>query len=368
MQPELILTPFGENANPGTINEIPESLTPSDPVQSASWQAGFPLVTMTPLSAGGIPPRGQDVNGALRAISRHSAFLGGGGQYKWSAAYVAAKGGYSIGDVIQANDGLSSYVSLVNGNTVDFNSSPSSIGASWQIYSGVSLIQNQATESVLGIAKISSNTQAIAGTDDLTIMTPLQVRAAINNRAPVQATETIAGIARISEASQATSGVDDTTIMTPLKTKSAIVNDQTHIKGDACSFAGFLGGVIGGAPYFRHFPSDTIVALARAADLDSLLPKRSFFVNDFIRIPDRAGGLMVQFGVTGSVSGSGGSIFQTFPTPFPTKVNIVLISLNTASGDSTSTPSWVRDKSTTGFTPVNQNVLPATFSWIAIGN
>lgn len=184
MQPELILTPFGENANPGTINDIPESLNPSDPVQSASWQAGFPLVTMTPLSAGGIPPRGQDVNGALRAISRHSAFLGGGGQYKWSAAYVAAKGGYSIGDVIQANDGLNSYVSLVNSNSVDFNSTPSSIGTSWGLYSGQALIQPQATETVLGVVRLATTPVALAGTDDVAAMTSLKVKRAIDQKLP----------------------------------------------------------------------------------------------------------------------------------------------------------------------------------------
>lgn len=184
MQPELILTPFGENANPGTINDIPESLNPSDPVQSASWQAGFPLVTMTPLSAGGIPPRGQDVNGALRAISRHSAFLGGGGQYKWSTAYVAAKGGYAIGDVIQANDGLNSYVSLVNSNSVDFNSTPSSIGTSWGLYSGQALIQPQATETVLGVVRLATTPVALAGTDDVAAMTSLKVKRAIDQKLP----------------------------------------------------------------------------------------------------------------------------------------------------------------------------------------
>lgn len=182
-----------------------------------------------------------------------------------------------------------------------------------------------------------------------------------------QATESTLGITRISSNALAIAGEDDLTSMTPLKTKAAIVDDKTHVKGESCSYAGFLSGALG-VPYLRHFPSDTLVGLATSSSLAALLPKRSFFTNDFIRIPDEPGGLVVQFGVTGSVTGSGGSIFQSFPTPFPSQVNIVLISLNTASGDSTSTPSWVRDKNLNGFTPVNQNVLPATFSWIAIGN
>lgn len=364
-QPDLILKPFGAEATAGTINVIPDERPSGSAPQLASWSLGFPLITMTYPGAGGLPPFGQDMNGVLNAISQHTVFLGGGGQYKWSSAYVMAFGGYSLGSIVQANDGLNSYVSLINNNSDDFNSFPGVIGTSWALYSGMALQQSQATETVMGIARIATNPLAVAGSDDATIMTPLKVRLAVRS---TSATEELQGTAKLSSSEQAIAGADDTTIMTPLKTKIAIVDDKTHIKGEACSYAGFLGGSVAGAPYFRHFPSDTVVGLATASALAALLPKRSFFVNDFIRIPDVPGGLIIQFGVTGSVAGSGGSIFQTFPTPFPTKVNVVLISLNTASGDSTSTPSWVRDKSVTGFTPVNQNVLPATFSWIAIGN
>lgn len=225
VQPDLILTPFGENANPGTINEIPETLSPSDPVQSASWNAGFPQVTMTPLSAGGIPPRGQDVNGALRAISRHVAFLGGGGQYKWSSAYVSKNGGYAIGDVIQANDGLNSYVSLIDANTFDFNSTPASIGTSWGLYSGQSLIQQQATEVILGIIRLTTTALALAGTNDSTAMTPLKTKLLAQqliDLAVVAATESRAGIIKIATYAQALAGTDDLSAMTALKARTAI--------------------------------------------------------------------------------------------------------------------------------------------------
>lgn len=136
MQPDLIITPFGESADPGTIRPIPESTGPSDPKQNASWEKGFPISTMTAISAGGIPPEGPDMNGVLNAISEHTVFVGGGGQYKWSAAYVAAKGGYAKGSVIQSDDGLVSYVSTIDVNSSNFNTDPSSIGVSWEFYSG----------------------------------------------------------------------------------------------------------------------------------------------------------------------------------------------------------------------------------------
>ena len=136
MQPDLIITPFGESADPGTIRPIPESTGPSDPKQNASWEKGFPSPTMIPISSGGVPPEGPDMNGVLNAISQHTAFIGGGGQYKWSAAYVAAKGGYAKGSVIQSDDGLVSYVSTIDVNSANFNTDPSSIGVSWEFYSG----------------------------------------------------------------------------------------------------------------------------------------------------------------------------------------------------------------------------------------
>lgn len=136
MQPDLIITPFGESADPATIRDIPKTNPSGSPKQNASWSSGFPIVTMTPISQGGIPPEGPDLNGVLRAISRHSAFVGGGGQYKWSSEYVAANGGYPKGAVIQSDDGLVSYVSAIDGNSENFNSDQSSIGASWLFFGG----------------------------------------------------------------------------------------------------------------------------------------------------------------------------------------------------------------------------------------
>lgn len=129
-QPDLIPMPFAENATPGTIEPI-EATTPTVP-QDATWSTGFPQVTMQPLAAGGIPPRGQNFNGVLNALSRHIFHMQGGGQYKWSDDH----GPYSIGDVLQSDDGLRAYVSIVNNNTDNFNTNPSAIGTSWLPWSG----------------------------------------------------------------------------------------------------------------------------------------------------------------------------------------------------------------------------------------
>nr|WP_320731673.1 phage tail protein [Enterobacter roggenkampii] len=55
--------------------------------------------------------------------------------------------------------------------------------------------------------------------------------------------------------------------------------------------------------------------------LDAFLPKRSFNDQDLIRIPDRPGGLIIQFG-TAMVTAQGGKL--VFPTPFPSKCLAVI--------------------------------------------
>lgn len=135
-QPNLLLVPFGSSAASGTIEPIPTARGAGDPPQKATWNEGFPSVTMTPLAAGGIPPKGQDFNGVLKAISEHTAFLCAGGIYKWNSAVVSVAGGYAKGAIVQSNDGLSAYVSAIDGNTINFNSTPASIGVQWLVWTG----------------------------------------------------------------------------------------------------------------------------------------------------------------------------------------------------------------------------------------
>ena len=115
-QPNILTVPFAENAAPQTIQEIPISRDPSDPIQKASWSTGFPAATMQPMATGGEPPMGQDFNGIFKALSEHIVYQNKGGVYRWSADVVAS-GGYDKGAVVQAGDGIRSYVSLIDGNT-----------------------------------------------------------------------------------------------------------------------------------------------------------------------------------------------------------------------------------------------------------
>jgi len=119
-------------ATSGAKNSIP--VATASP--KASYTDGFPPVTMLPLSAGGVPPEGKDFNGIFFDITSHTLWVNAGGQYQFDAALSTAIGGYPAGMVLQNNAGTTSYVSSINNNTTDFNTTPSAIGVSWMPYSG----------------------------------------------------------------------------------------------------------------------------------------------------------------------------------------------------------------------------------------
>lgn len=73
--------------------------------------------------------------------------------------------------------------------------------------------------------------------------------------------------------------------------------------------------------------SGTAKKMVDASGLKSFLPKRNFAANDFVRIPDVPGGLIIQWGVV-SKSIPEGAQNVIFPTPFP---NFSLMAMATPS-------------------------------------
>ena len=126
-KPATLIIPF---ANSGSKNTIPVASQIGTNDGAASYTDGFPPATMTPKSAGGIPPDGRDENGILYDVSSHIVWLNAGGIYTFSPD-IAAAGGYPVGAIVFDNAGLSSYVNTLAGNTTNFNTTPASIGVSW---------------------------------------------------------------------------------------------------------------------------------------------------------------------------------------------------------------------------------------------
>lgn len=132
--PVLIPVPFCNSGNKATIPV--NTPTSPDEANYASYEAGFPPITMIPTEANGIPPRGLDFNGILYVISSNIQNWNAGVQMKFNSDFCTAIGGYPLGAVLQSNDGKTAYVSAIENNTGDFNSNPELIGTDWILYGG----------------------------------------------------------------------------------------------------------------------------------------------------------------------------------------------------------------------------------------
>ena len=155
----LMPVPFASQGDKNTIPVTPSTQTGQ--TNYASYQKGFPPVTMTPLVAGGLPPQGMDMNGILFALSSSVGFMQSGGLPTFNADFASTIGGYPLGAVLQSNDGASAYVSTIANNTTDFNESPESIGTSWLPWAG-----DAAKGSSLYIAVGEGTSDAITATFD----------------------------------------------------------------------------------------------------------------------------------------------------------------------------------------------------------
>lgn len=111
-----ITSPFASTQS--LRSDIPQTTTAQG---YASMEKGFPEETMRPLSQQGIPPRGQDFNGILYAISSDLVDLNLGIQPKYNARMIELGTGYNKGYRIALNDGETVVMSLIDGNKTDPN-------------------------------------------------------------------------------------------------------------------------------------------------------------------------------------------------------------------------------------------------------
>lgn len=153
--PYLMRVPFcNSGANKNTIQV---SRQPTQPPQDATYEEGFPTITMVP--TGGIAPNGQDMNGILNEISSAIVHYCRGDRIQFDAAYAAAIGGYDKGAIVASNDYQKDYISLVDNNTADPNGS----NTTWAVYAGQGSVPT-ATSTTTGTVKLV-NSLASTATD-----------------------------------------------------------------------------------------------------------------------------------------------------------------------------------------------------------
>lgn len=113
--PAKIKIPF---ATSGAKNAIPEVSTGSMVSDGlAAMDSGFPSTTLTPRSAGGVPPHGEDMNGILNAITSKLQATDAGAKYPFDSTFATSISGYPNGAVVMSSDLAGEWL-----NTTDANS------------------------------------------------------------------------------------------------------------------------------------------------------------------------------------------------------------------------------------------------------
>lgn len=126
--PTKIILPFANNGGKNSIpvaSQIP--ITPG----AASWYDGFPPLTRTPKAAGGIPPKGLDMNGVMFSISALSRWANAGAGFIYDNTFATDTDvdGYPMGARILRSDGTGYWLNTVDGNDVDPEATSAGVAA-----------------------------------------------------------------------------------------------------------------------------------------------------------------------------------------------------------------------------------------------
>lgn len=118
IKPDKLTLPFAASGNK---NVIPVASQIGITGGAASYTDGFPPLTITPLSAGGEPPFGKDMNGVIYSISDVVCWLNAGGGFEYDSVFANDTNinGYSAGAKVKRTDGLGYWLNTIAGNKVD---------------------------------------------------------------------------------------------------------------------------------------------------------------------------------------------------------------------------------------------------------
>lgn len=128
--PVQLIEAFAVNAAPsggfGGKRTVPVPSQTGITPGAASFNDGFPPLTMTPIP-GGIVMSGLDMNGALNQISAIDWWMSAGGSFQYNSGFSSAIGGYPKGARLLNAAGTGYWMSVVDNNVTD----PDTGGAGW---------------------------------------------------------------------------------------------------------------------------------------------------------------------------------------------------------------------------------------------
>ncbi|HFX7230519.1 TPA: hypothetical protein ACIFST_000054 [Citrobacter farmeri] len=139
-----------KQAKPFGINGQREAILPTTPAgdNTASYDQGFPPITMILKSAGGLPPKGQDMNQILYELSSLARWSSAGALNTYDSTFATSISGYPSGAALISDDGLTIYINTTDGNTTN----PNTGGSGWEtMFDYLNLIEGGNTDGKLAL-------------------------------------------------------------------------------------------------------------------------------------------------------------------------------------------------------------------------
>lgn len=173
--PDKLVLPF---AAAGAKNTIPVDSQVGITPGAASLEDGFPPLTRTPLSAGGVPPSGLDFNGIFYEMSNATRWANAGGGYPYDATFATDVnvGGYPKGARVLRSDASGYWLNLTDNNITD----PEAGGAGWvpEYQYGISNIVMTSSNVTLTALEAGKPTIVITGllTTNLNLIFPNYIK------------------------------------------------------------------------------------------------------------------------------------------------------------------------------------------------
>lgn len=119
---------FASSAGGSYVRTIPVNSQIGITDGAASLETGFPPLNFLPISSGGVPPFGQDMNGILKEISQWTQWGNAGGPVPYDGTFSTNIGGYPSGAIVASATTAGTYwLSTADDNTTN----PDSGGAGW---------------------------------------------------------------------------------------------------------------------------------------------------------------------------------------------------------------------------------------------
>ncbi len=122
--PARVAVPFADS---GTKNTIPVPSQVAVTPGLASYTTGFPPLTMTPITAGGVPPYGADFNGILNAITNAIRWSSAGSGYPFDSAFAATVTGYPKGALLPSSDYSGYWLNTLEANSTSPENTTSAV-------------------------------------------------------------------------------------------------------------------------------------------------------------------------------------------------------------------------------------------------